>query len=82
MKLKNGAKAVIPERKLEDYCLNPFHPDGKHKAKVFAKALGITQENSLKLEELILQSAKSGEVTKKQETNFGKYFVLKTMLKD
>ena len=37
MKLPNGAKATIPEGKLEDYCLNPFHPDGKHKAKVFKK---------------------------------------------
>lgn len=53
MKLPNGAKAVIPEGKLEDYCLNPFHPDGKHKAKVFGKALGIIQESSVKLEKLV-----------------------------
>lgn len=74
MKLPNAAKAVIPEGKLEDYCLNPFHPDGKHKAKVFRKALGITQENSVKLKKLILQSAKFGEVTKEQENDFGKIY--------
>ncbi|MFQ5640917.1 MAG: DUF6883 domain-containing protein [bacterium] len=62
----------MPEGKLEDYCLNPFHPDGKNKAKVFGKALGITQENSVKLKKLVLQSAESGEVTKEQENNFGK----------
>ena len=54
MKLLNGARAVIPDGKLEDYCLNPFHPDVKHKAKVFRKALGITRENSFKLKKLIL----------------------------
>jgi hypothetical protein len=74
MKLPNGAKATIPEGKLEDYCSNPFHPDGKHKAKVFKKALGITQENSMKLRNLVLESAISGKVTKEQENNFGKIY--------
>ena len=59
---------------MEEYCLNPFHPDGKHKAKVFEKALGITQENSVELKELILRSSESGEVIKKQENNFGKIY--------
>ncbi|MFQ5707410.1 MAG: DUF6883 domain-containing protein [bacterium] len=72
--MPDGAKAVIPEGKLEDYCLNPFHPDGKHKAKVFGKALGITQANSVKLKELVLKSAESGEVTKEQENDFGKIY--------
>jgi hypothetical protein len=74
MKLPNGVKAVVPEGKLVDYCLNPFHPDGKHKAKVFKKALGITQENSVKLKKLVLQSAESCEVTNEQENNFGKIY--------
>jgi len=74
MKLPNGAQAIIPEGKLEDYCLNPFHPDGKHKAKVFEKALGITQANSIELEKLVLQSAEFGEITKEQENDFGKMY--------
>ena len=74
MKLPNGAQAIIPEGKLEDYCLNPFHPDGKHKAKLFEKALGITQENSIELEKLVLQVAQAGEITKEQENVFGKMY--------
>lgn len=38
------------------------------------KALGITQANSTELENLILQSAESGEATKEQETEFGRIF--------
>ncbi|MDN3515405.1 MAG: hypothetical protein NG747_13535 [Candidatus Brocadia sp.] len=71
MKLPKGAKAIIPEGKLEDYCLNPFHPDGKHKAKVFEKALGITQTDSTELKKLVLASAVYGEVTKEQLNDFG-----------
>ncbi len=74
MKLPHGAKAVIPDGKLKEYCLNSFHPDGKHKAKVFRKALGITQEDSVELKTLVLQSAEFGEVTKEQEIDFGKTY--------
>ncbi len=74
MKLPNRVQAIIPEGKLTDYCLNPFHPDGKHKAKVFKRALGITQENSEELKRLVLQSAQSGEVIKEQENDFGKIY--------
>ncbi|MCR4292676.1 MAG: hypothetical protein NUV76_07350 [Candidatus Kuenenia sp.] len=74
MKLPKGVEAIIPEGKLEDYCLNPFHPDGKHKAKVFKNALGITQINSTELKEMVLESAEYGEVTKERQNDFGKTF--------
>lgn len=74
MKLPQDSDVIIPDGKLEDYCLNPFHPDGKHKAKVFEKALGITQSNSTKLKKLVLESAKYGEVTKEQHTEYGKIY--------
>lgn len=35
-------KCVIPDAKLAGYALNPGHPAGKHKAKVFGETLGIT----------------------------------------
>lgn len=46
MKLPEYKSAHIDLRKLRDYCLNPYHPVGKHKAKVFRKKLGITKEDS------------------------------------
>lgn len=45
MKLPNGDRAEIPMQKLIGYCLNPEHPSGKHKARVFESALGITAED-------------------------------------
>jgi hypothetical protein len=35
----------IDPRKLTEYALNPEAPWGRHKAIVFEKALGITQQN-------------------------------------
>ena len=32
-------------KKLEEYVLNPWHPRGRHKARVFASVLGITRDN-------------------------------------
>ena len=41
--LPNPDRAVVDLAKLRDYCLNPQHEEGKHKARVFASALGLTQ---------------------------------------
>lgn len=54
MKLPNGKQTVIPMSKLIGYCLNPEHSSGKHKARVFASALGITSENADELRELLV----------------------------
>ncbi len=45
MKLPNADMAIIDTEKISDYCLNPEHPRGKHKARVFQSALGMTSEN-------------------------------------
>lgn len=46
MKLPNADTAVVDLAKLRDYCLNPFHARGKHKARVFFDALGLTAANA------------------------------------
>ena len=71
MKLRNGHHAVVPMEKLLSYCLNPEHPSGKHKAKVFASALGITAQNAEILRELIKRAAVAGEVIQQADTSFG-----------
>jgi hypothetical protein len=45
MRIPNGDRANLGT-KLEDYSLNPWHRDGRHKARVFASALGITLANA------------------------------------
>jgi len=43
MKLLNGERAELGD-KLQNYVLNPHHRRGRHKARVFESALGITRE--------------------------------------
>ena len=56
MKLPNYQRAIIDDRKLLAYSLNPQHSDGKHKAKVFESVLGITAENYAVLKTAILNA--------------------------
>lgn len=44
--LPDFTTAVIDEKKLRDYALNPNHPEGKHKATVFRATLGFEQEHA------------------------------------
>ncbi len=74
MKLPNADRAIIPREKLIGYCLNPEHPKGKHKARVFQSVLGITRENVDNLYDLVQQSAIAGEVVQERLTPFGQEF--------
>jgi hypothetical protein len=49
MKLPNGQAAIVEIEKLRDYCLSPVHPRGRHKARVFLSALGMTDANAEEL---------------------------------
>ncbi|WP_057092355.1 hemagglutinin repeat-containing protein [Comamonas thiooxydans] len=44
--LIGAERAIIDQRKLKDYALNPDHPVGGNKARVFESALGFNKENS------------------------------------
>ncbi len=61
-------------QKLVGYCLNPNHASGKHKAKVFASALGITADNAEILHNIIEKAALEGEVIQENTTEFGQQF--------
>ncbi len=82
MRLPNGELAIIPMEKLTGYCLNPNHSSGKHKAKVFASALGITADNADDLRELITQAAIQGEVIQQDSTGFGQLYKVDWMIFD
>ncbi|MBD0387114.1 MAG: hypothetical protein ICV54_11475 [Nostoc sp. C3-bin3] len=82
MKLPNGEQAEISVQKLIGYCLNPEHPSGKHKARVFASILGITLENADVLRELIQTAAVAGEVVQQTTTQFGQQFKVEWIVPD
>jgi Domain of unknown function (DUF6883) len=57
MKLPNGEQAIVEDRKLLEYVLNPIHPVGKHHALLFSKLLGIDLGNAHVLKEALLTAA-------------------------
>ena len=57
MKLPNNNQAILGD-KLERHCLNTQHRQGKHKAILFQRRVGITIENKEILEEALLQAIK------------------------
>ncbi len=77
MKLPNGERADLGT-KLEDYSLNPLHRDGRHKARVFQSALGITQANADALREALqAAAANSDQAEHRGHNGFGAVYVLR-----
>src|SRR5260370_32829727 len=50
-------------RKIEDYCLSPSHPRGRHKARVFREALELRQSEAAWLRDALLGAARSNEAS-------------------
>jgi hypothetical protein len=74
--LPNATKAIVTLEKLRDYSLDPNHEKGKHKARVFASALGFTQQDARRLREMILQAILINEVAEgKSDVHGARYTV-------
>ena len=76
MKLPNPDLAVVELAKLRDYCLNPAHPRGRHKARVFAAALGLTSQDAAMLQGALLGAARTNEVLLGEIDSYGQRYVL------
>lgn len=61
MKLPNTDRALIQPEKLAGYCLNPDHPEGRHKERVFRSALGMTAQDAPELYEALLSAVRDAE---------------------
>ena len=61
--LPNGDRATLDLRKLVDYCLDPAHPRGRHKARVFRNSLGIVQADAADLRARLLYAAANETAT-------------------
>lgn len=57
MKLPGGVHAVVDIEKLRDYCLSELHPEGRHKARVFLSALGMTATDAETLRNMLFAAA-------------------------
>ena len=76
MKLPGADRAYVDIGKLRDYCLNPLHPRGRHKARVFAERLGATAAEAETLRNALLQAARKREAIPGEHDGFGRRFVI------
>jgi len=76
MKIPNADRAIIDIEKLRDYCLSESHPRGKHKARVFVSALGLTTENAIELQESLLSAVISEDAELSENDEYGQRYIL------
>jgi len=76
MKLPGGDRAIVGVAKLRDYCLNPGHPRGRHKARVFASALGLMAADAEFLREKLLLAAREGSATPGDSDEYGERYTV------
>ncbi len=75
-KLPNAERAVVPIEKTRDYCLNPEHDEGKHKAEVFRRLFGFTQADAETLRVMISEAAQTYDASESQTLAHGQMFTL------
>lgn len=80
MKLPNFEQAVVEIKKLRDYSLNPLHEVGKHKARVFQAALGLTLADADWLREKLLEAAHSEEAVTGAASVFGEKYIIDVLI--
>jgi hypothetical protein len=68
--------------KLRNYSLNPNHPVGKHKARVFRAVLGITLKDANWLRERALEIALSDDARLGAASVFGNKYVIDSVLEN
>lgn len=76
MKLPNAEQAVVDIAKLRDYSLDPQHREGKHKARVFDAALGLTKQDAEWLREVLLNTVRERDCRPGKRTAFGQRYVV------
>jgi hypothetical protein len=74
--MPHAERAIVDIRKLRDYCLNPMHDEGQHKARVFAAALGMTAEDAEGLRAFLLQAAKTADAQLGRRDAYGQRYTV------
>jgi hypothetical protein len=76
MRLPNPDRAFVSQAKLRDYLLNADHPRGRHKARVFAAALGAGRDDAEWLQSLLIQAAHLDTAVPTEQDTYGQRYVL------
>ena len=76
MKLPGGADAIVEISKLRDYCLDPHHPRGRHKARVFLSALGLKQSDADFLRGTLWDAAREADAVPGEVDRYGARYII------
>lgn len=75
-KLPNGENAAVPLEKFTEYALNPDHPTGRHKARLFNAVLGLTRDDAVLLQIAVQTAAITQESVSQEPTPYGNRYVV------
>jgi hypothetical protein len=64
-------RAILDIRKLKDYCLNPSHPRGRHKARVFRDSLGLRRADAGWLRDMLQEAFRTEEPSREELDRWG-----------
>ena len=79
MKLPGGDNAIVEIAKLRDYCLDPQHPRGRHKARVFS-ALGLGQSDADFLRATLLKAALEADAVPGEADEYGDRYTIDLLI--
>jgi hypothetical protein len=77
MRLPNGDRAVVDDRKLLQFILSPSHPHGRTHAHLFDRLLGINLTNADVLRQALLQAAATGDAILGEMSDFGQKYEIR-----
>lgn len=76
MRLPRHECAVVDATKVAGYCLNAGHEEGRHKARVFSAALGISQADAEWLRDRFLEGIAYHEASEQEPSPYGRRFIV------
>ncbi len=76
MRVPHADRAIVDIRKLRDYCLNPMHDEGQHKARLFASALDMMADEAEDLRDILLQAVKTYDAQFGRRDAYGQRYVV------
>ena len=80
MKLPNGDKAIIDDKKFWAYVLNPRHPHGREHARLFKHLLDIDLSNWQLLRSELERAAREEEATPGRSSSFGTKYEIRSSM--
>jgi hemerythrin-like domain-containing protein len=77
-RIPKGDRAVVDMLKLTGYVLNSEHRTGRHKARVFAAALGLTANDADVLAAALRRAAEFDDAALEREDHYGVHYSIES----